>query len=114
MEVYSVLSETDSRACHSTSVSGYTEDKKSHIPRGSRRGPRPRGGEWRQDPARGGRRALSLPTSPSHLPLYNRYEALEYESQNNDEDVSPSQLERARYADRTQPTGKSVAALGLE
>uniref|UniRef100_A0A8B9DT06 Uncharacterized protein n=1 Tax=Anser cygnoides TaxID=8845 RepID=A0A8B9DT06_ANSCY len=61
------------------------------------------GGEWRQVPVWGGRRALSLPTSPSHLPLYNRYEGLEHDSQNNEVDKSPSQLERMPKARQPIP-----------
>ncbi|KAK4830595.1 hypothetical protein QYF61_012021 [Mycteria americana] len=47
--------------------------------------------EWRQVYAQGNRRPLSLPTSPSQLPLYNRYEALDVEGQSKDDvDDSPS------------------------
>ena len=53
------------------------------------------GGEWRQVPIRGGRRALSLPTSPSHLPLNNRYEGLEQDNLYDKVDKNPSQLEGA-------------------
>ncbi|XP_066848127.1 uncharacterized protein [Anser cygnoides] len=60
-------------------------------------------GEWRQVPVRGGRRAPSLHTSPSHLPLCNRYEALEHHSQNNEVDESPSQLERVSKARQLTP-----------
>jgi len=33
----------------------------------------------------GGRQTTSLPTSPSQVPLYNRYEALDVEGQSMDE-----------------------------
>ena len=39
------------------------------------------GGEWRQVHARGSRQTHPLPTSPSQVPLYNRYEALDVEGQ---------------------------------
>ncbi|KFQ57597.1 hypothetical protein N334_03560, partial [Pelecanus crispus] len=38
-------------------------------------------GEWKQVPARGGRRIPSRPPSPSQLPLHNSYGALELEGQ---------------------------------
>ena len=47
--------------------------------------------EWRQVHARGGKRTPSLPTWPSQVPLYNRYEALEVEGQSmEDVDDGPS------------------------
>ena len=49
-------------------------------------------GEWMQVSAQGGKRALSLPTSPSRLPLYNRYQSLEHDSQNDDIELQPCRI----------------------
>ncbi|GAB0208393.1 hypothetical protein GRJ2_003305000 [Grus japonensis] len=47
--------------------------------------------EWKQVPARRGRRTFSsLPTSPSHVPLYNMYQALAVEGHSR-EDMDDSQ-----------------------
>ena len=68
--------------------------QKTKVPQSRQavRGDLGQGGEWKQVSAWGGRRALSLPISPSHLPLYNRYASLEHGSRNNDVDESLSQL----------------------
>ncbi|GAB0188521.1 pyruvate dehydrogenase protein X component, mitochondrial [Grus japonensis] len=47
--------------------------------------------EWRQVHTQGGRQTSSLPTLPSQVPLYNRYEALDVEGQSMDDvDDGPS------------------------
>jgi len=43
------------------------------------------GGEWKQVPARGGKRIPFWPPSPAQLPLSNRYGALEWEGQANED-----------------------------
>lgn len=93
MKAYSALPETDSGSSHHTRnkgshippVSHYKKDEGSHIPPGSRRD-LGQGGEWKQVSARGGRQAVSLPASSSWLPLHNRYDALELDSQNSNVD----------------------------
>ena len=40
--------------------------------------------EWKQVPPWGGRWTASQPTSPSQVPLHNRYEALDHEGQSNE------------------------------
>ncbi|XP_068521222.1 uncharacterized protein [Anas acuta] len=55
-------------------------------------------GEWRQVPARHGRRCPPLPAPPSRVPLQNRFEALEIERPATEEEVEsvPRRMPRAR------------------
>ncbi|XP_040974865.1 uncharacterized protein LOC121232493 [Aquila chrysaetos chrysaetos] len=60
--------------------------------------------QWRQVHARGGRQTPSLPTSPSQVPRYNRYEALDVESQSMcDVDDGPSAPEVSPRSERSTP-----------
>ncbi|GAB0209336.1 hypothetical protein GRJ2_003399300 [Grus japonensis] len=60
--------------------------------------------EWRQIHARGSRQTSSLPTSPSQVPLYNRYEALAVEGQLMDDvDDGPSTPEMSPRSERPTP-----------
>ena len=59
--------------------------------------------EWRQAHAQGGR-TPSLPTSPSRVPLYDRYEALDVEGQSMDDvDDGPSPPEVLPRSERPSP-----------
>ena len=64
--------------------------------------------EWQQVPARCSRHISSVTTQPSQMLLYNRYEGLEVEP-NNDQDHNPSRLEMLPRISRPVPHMKPTS-----
>ncbi|KAK4818826.1 LOW QUALITY PROTEIN: hypothetical protein QYF61_019863 [Mycteria americana] len=65
-------------------------------------------GQWRRAPAQRSRHVSSVTTPPSQVPLHNRYEALQVEPNNNEDDGSSS-LEVLPRLSRTTPCIKTAS-----
>lgn len=99
VELYSPVPETDMSTSHSTRIKG-SPTLSNQVEEGDFRDR----GEWKHVTDQGCSQIPCLPTSPSQMLLFNRYEALEQDGQANDSmDEYPSKLEGSSKSSQLAP-----------